>query len=137
MKYSLIALILIFNSAIAYSQDTLDQFVIYSTSTPYDGVEMVVQFHHDKIKTSPVCEASDKDFPIKQSDAMSKALYWAEKEFDSSKDWVVDAVSLKFISIESRHCVYVIELRPKNEMKSLNVGLLMDGTLIPPVPKRK
>lgn len=137
MKYSLIMLILLLSSAIAHSQDTLDRFVVYSTSTPYAGTEMVVEFHHDKIKRSPVCKASDKDFPIKQSDAIIKALYWAEKEFDSSKDWVADAVSLKFLSIESRHCIYVIELRPKNEMRSLNVGLLMDGTLIPPVPKRK
>lgn len=136
MNFSIIALIITLSSSLAFSQDTLEQLVIYSTSTPYNGKEMVVEFGHDEISDSPICKASDKEFPIKQSDAISRALNWAKKEFDSSKEWKVDSVNLKFISIERQHCLYIIELRPKNEMRSLNVGLLMNGKLIPPVAKQ-
>lgn len=98
---------------------------------------MVVEFGHIEIMDSPICKISDREFPIKQSNAIRRALDWAKKEFDSSKEWQVDSVSLKFISIESQHCLYIIELRPKNEMQSLNVGLLMNGKLIAPVAKQK
>lgn len=137
MKHSIIALILIMSSSLAFTQDTPERFVIYSISSPFYGKEMVVKFGHDEILASPICKSSDKEFPIKQSDAISRALDWAEKEFDSSKEWKVDSVGLKFISIQSQHCLYIVELSPKNEMQSLNVGLLMDGKLIAPVAKQK
>jgi len=137
MKYSIIGLIIILSSSLAFAQDTPERFVIYSTSAPFNGKEMVVEFGHDEIMDSPICKTSDKEFPIKQSDAISKALDWAKKEFDSYKEWQVDSVNLKFISIESQHCLYIIELSPKNEMQSLNVGLLMNGKLIAPVAKQK
>ena len=137
MKYSIIALLIILSSSLALAQDTTERFVIYSISTPFYGKEMVVEFGHDEIMDSPICKSSDKEFPIKQSYAISRALDWAKKEFDSSKEWQVDSVNLKFISIESQHCLYIIELSPKNEMQSLNVGLLMNGKLIAPVTKQK
>ena len=137
MKYAIIAILILFSSSMAYSQDTTDKFVVYSTSAPFYGTEMVVEFNLTEIKNTQICKSSDKDFPIKQSDAISKALRWAKEEFDPSKKWEVYAVSLKFLSIESCHCVYLIELRPENEMQTLNVGLLMNGKLIAPVAKKK
>jgi len=137
MKYSTTLLIIILSSSLAFAQDTPERFIIYSTSTPFYGKEMVVEFGHDEIMDSPICRTSDKQFPIKQSDAISRALDWAKKEFDSSKEWQVDSVDLKFIYIESQHCLYIIGLSPKNEMQSLNVGLLMNGKLIAPVAKQK
>ncbi len=137
MKYTIIVLTIILSSSLAFSQDTPERFVIYSTSAPYNGKEMVVEFGHNEIVDSPICQTSDKEFPIKQSDAIRIALDWAKEKFDSSKDWKVDSVNLKFISVESLHCLYIIELSPKNEMQSLNVGILMNGKLIAPVPKKK
>ncbi len=137
MKSSMIAIIIVLSSSLAFAQDAPERFVIYSTSTPFYGKEMVVEIGHDEIIDSPICKTSDKEFPIKESDAISRALDWAKKEFDSSKQWQVDSVNLKFISIESQHCLYIIELSPKNEMQSLNVGLLMNGKLIAPVAKKK
>ena len=137
MKYSIIALIIIFSSSSAFTKDILERFVIYSKRVLFYGKEMVVEFNHDEIMNSPICKTSDKEFPIKQSVAISRALDWAKKEFDSSKEWQVDSVSLKFISLKSQHCLYTIELSPKNEMQSLNVGILMTGKLIAPVAKQK
>ena len=98
---------------------------------------MVVEFNLSEIKNTPICKSSDSDFPLTQSAAIKKALKWAEKEFDPTKNWVVDKISLKFISIQSSHCVYLIELKPVNEMQTLTVGVLMDGTLKIPKPKHR
>ena len=124
-------------SLFAFAQDSPERLIIFSTSTPFYGKEMVAEFSHKDILDSPICKTSDEEFPIKQSDAISSALTWTKREFDSSIEWQVESICLKFISIESQHCLYVIELRPKNEMQSLHVGLLMDGKLIAPMVKKK
>jgi hypothetical protein len=74
MKYLIIALIIIFSPSLAFSQDTSERFVIYSTSTPFYGKEMVVEIAHDEILDTPIFETLNKEFPIKQSDAISTAL---------------------------------------------------------------
>ncbi len=137
MKYSIIAVLILMISSVANCQDSSDRYAVYSISGPFFGTDMRVDFYLDDIKKTPICKASDEDFPIEQSDAIRTVLNWAEKEFDSSKNWEVQAVSLKFIYTDTSHCVYVIELNPKDEMQTLNVGLLMDGNLVAPVPKKK
>ena len=138
MKNSLLIVLFISFSIITSSETKAQDLVLFSESMPYYGTMMTVQFYLDKVSATPACNENDDHFPLEQSVAIKKALNWAKDVFDPKKDWEVQEISLKFVKgMGNNYCVYVVQLKPFNEMQSIPVGVLMDGSLVPPVPKKQ
>ena len=136
MKQLALILLLSFIPAIAICNDSSHDLVVYSNSAKYYGKVMRVDFFFHEIKKTPICTCDDASFPVTQPEAIQAALEWAKINFDPKKSWKVQEINLKFLNLDTKHCVYVVQLQPGNEMQSLIVGVLMNGDIIPPVEGR-
>jgi hypothetical protein len=70
---------------------------------------------------------------VGQAEAIQAALMWAKTNFDPKKSWKVQEIDLKFLTLDTKHCVYVVQLQPGDDMQSLLVGVMMNGNIVQPV----
>ena len=137
MKTAFLIILFISTSLFAFAETQGQDLVLFTESMPYYGTMMTVQFSLDKISGTPECNKNYDNFPLDQSVAIKKALKWAKEVFDPKKNWEVQEISLKFVKgMEKSFCAYVVQLKPSDEMQSLPVGVLMDGSIVPPVKKK-
>jgi hypothetical protein len=133
MKKLTLFFLLLLYPTIVFCTDKNQDLVIYSVSSKYYDETMRIDFCFNEIKETPICSYDDTDFPVTQSEAIQSALKWTITNIDAQKHWKVQEIDLKFLELDTKHCAYVVQLQPGNDMQSLPVGVLMDGKIRPPV----